>query len=320
MKVLVGPNPMGLEHALPELERDYPQLEFVHCAEAEALADGIADADIYLGWLKRDTFLAARNLKWIQSPSTGINHYLAIPELVESEVLLTNARGTHGACLAESALGMIFAFTRGIRDSIFYQQQRVWAGRELRDKLVGLTGSVMGIIGFGTVGRALARRAQAFDVRIIALDLYPAHKPEWVSELWGVDRLDDLLRESDYVVVTVPYTPQTHGMIGAEQLVLMKPSAILVGISRGGIIDQEALAQALREKRLAAAALDVTSPEPLPADSELWGLENLLIMPHVAGGTQFEAQHILDIFRENLGRFLRGDLPLRNQIDKQRGF
>jgi phosphoglycerate dehydrogenase-like enzyme len=109
-------------------------------------------------------------------------------------------------------------------------------------------------------------------------------------------------------------------MIGAEQLALMKPSAILVGISRGGIIDQRALAQALREKRLAAAALDVFETEPLPADSELWDMENLLITPHVAGGTQFETQYILDIFRENLERFMRGDLPLRNQIDKQRGF
>lgn len=109
-------------------------------------------------------------------------------------------------------------------------------------------------------------------------------------------------------------------MIGAEQLALMKPSAILVGISRGGIIDQKALAQALREKRLAAAALDVFETEPLPADSELWDMENLLITPHVAGGTQFETQYILDIFRENLERFMRGDLPLRNQIDKQKGF
>jgi phosphoglycerate dehydrogenase-like enzyme len=138
--------------------------------------------------------------------------------------------------------------------------------------------------------------------------------------LWGFGRLGDLLRESDYVVVTVPRTPQTLGMIGAEQLALMKPSAILVGISRGGIIDQRALAQALREKRLAAAALDVFETEPLPADSELWDMENLLITPHVAGGTQFETQYILDIFRENLERFMRGDLPLRNQIDKQRGF
>ena len=320
MKVLLGPNPMGLEKCLPNLKKEYPQVEFVYCAEQEAIADAITDADIYIGWLNSAVLLAAKNLKWIQSPSSGIDSYLNIPELVESDILLTSARGTHSVCLAESVLAMIFAFTRGIRDAMLRQQQHVWATPEIRGKLVELTGSTMGIIGFGTVGRALAKRAQVFDMRIIVVDLYPADKPDYVSELWGFDHLGDLLCESDYVVVTVPRTPQTLGMIGAEQLTLMKPSAMLVGISRGGIIDQVALAQALREKRLAAAALDVFEPEPLPADSELWDLENLLITPHAAGGTQFENQYILDIFRENLERFMRGDLPLRNQIDKQRGF
>ena len=319
MKVLVGPNFMDLEQALPELRRNFPQVEFVYCAKSEALADAIADADIFVGWLGRDIFLAAGSLKWIQSPSSGTNYYLAIPELVESDVLLTSARGTHGACLAESALGMILAFTRGIRDGVLCQQRRVW-GSKMRPSLVELTGAALGIVGFGTVGRALAKRAQAFDMRILAVDLSIADRPDWVCELWGLDRLSDLLRESDYVVVTVPYTPQTRGMIGAEQLALMKPGAMLVGISRGGIIDQAALARALRKGRLAAAALDVFSPEPLPEDSDLWDLDNLLIMPHVAGGTQFEHRYILGIFRENLGRFLRGELPLRNQIDKQRGF
>ncbi len=320
MKALIGFNPMGLEAAIPDLRRRYPEIEWLHCPSHEDTTEWIVDADIYLGWLSQEAFLAAEKLKWIQSPSSGINSYLAIPELVESDVLLSSASGTHGACLAESALGMIFAFTRGIRTSVFRQQEHVWALREIRPTLTELTGSTMGIIGFGAVGRALAKRAQAFDMHIIAVDVYPADKPDYVNELWGLDRLSDLLRESDCVVVTVPYTPQTIGMIGAEELALMKPSAMLVGISRGGIIDQEALATALRDERLAAAALDVCKPEPLPADSDLWDLENLLITPHIAGGTQFERQHILGIFYENLERFLNGDLPLRNQIDKLRGF
>lgn len=320
MKVLIGVNPMGLENAIPDLQSKYPQVEFVYCPKREDTVQFIADADIYMGWMNRDIYLAAKKLKWIQSPSTGVDYYLAIPELVQSDVLLTSARGTHGACLAESVIGMILAFTRGIRDSILAQQKRVWAGREIRSRLVELTGSTMGLIGFGVLARSLAKRAQAFDMRIIAVDLYPADKPEYVSELWGIERLNDLLRESDYVVVTVPRTSKTRGMIGAEQFALMKPSAMLVGISRGGIIDQAALAQALRERRIAAAALDVFEPEPLPADSELWGLDNLLITPHVAGGTQFECQHVLEIFDENLERFLQGKLPLRNQVNKQEGF
>jgi D-2-hydroxyacid dehydrogenase (NADP+) len=320
MKALIGANVMGLENAIPDLEKAYPKVEFASCARREDTADAIADADVYMGWLNQDIFRAAKKLKWIQSPSSGTDYYLAIPELVQSDVLLTSASGTHGACLAESALGMIFAFTRGIRDAIVSQQQHSWAIRQIRPKLVELTGSTLGIIGLGKVGRALAERAQAFGMRIVAVDLYPVDKPDYVEQLWGLESLGDLLREADYVVVTVPRTPQTRGMIGAEQLSVMKPGAILVGISRGGIIDQEALVQALREKRLVAAALDVCDPEPLPEDSELWDLENLLITPHVAGGTQFEAQHVLEIFRENLERFLEGDLPLRNQVDKARGF
>jgi phosphoglycerate dehydrogenase-like enzyme len=171
------------------------------------------------------------------------------------------------------------------------------------------------------VGRALAKRAQAFDVRILALDAYGGDKPEYVAELWGVDGLDELLRQSDYVVVTVPYTPQTDSMISTEQFALMKPSAMLVVISRGGIVDQLALAKALREGQIARAAIDVAVPEPLPPEDELWDLDNLLITFHVAGGTQYEDRYMLAIFRENLRRFLSGDLPLRNQVEKKgKGF
>lgn len=320
MKVLVGANPMGLEEAFPDLRNKYPEIEFIHCANRGDLEKFIVDADIYMGWIGREQFLAAENLKWIQSPSSGINYYIAIPELVDSDVLLTSARGTHGACLAESTMAMILAFTRGVRDCVLNQPEHNWGARNVRSKLVELTGSTMGIVGFGMVGRTIAKRACAFDMRVIAVDLYPDNKPDDVSELWHLDRLPDLLSESDYVVVTVPYTPQTDGMIGAEQIAFMKPSAMLVGISRGKIIDQKALAEALHENHLGAAALDVTYPEPLPPEDDLWDAPNLLIMPHIAGGTQFEGKHILDIFYENLERFLKGDLPLRNQIDKKRGF
>lgn len=320
MKVLIGGNSTGLEQAIPDLQTKYPDIEFAHCPSRDDTAAWIGDVDIYLGWLDRAAFLEAKQLKWIQSPSTGVNYFLAIPELAESDVLLTSASGTHGPGLAESVLGMIFAFTRGIRDAIHAQQQHEWAIRQIRPKLVELTGSTMGIIGFGNLGRSLAKRAQAFDVRIIATDVFPTHKPDYVAELWGPDRLDDLLRQSDYVVVTVPYTPETDGMIGAQQLALIKPDAMLIGISRGGIIDQDALADALRENRLAAAAIDVCKPEPLPADSELWDLKNLLITPHAAGGTQFERERVLEIFYENLERYLNGNLPLRNQVDKELGF
>jgi phosphoglycerate dehydrogenase-like enzyme len=307
-----------LEKAIPDLNAAYPGVEFVHAATLPNIVAQIADADVYLGWLNREMFLAAKNLRWIQSSSSGVNHYLAIPELAASDVLLTSASGTHAIALAESTLAMILAFTRQIRT--FVQQQAEHRWKESRARMRELTGSVMGIVGFGAVGRALAPRAAAFEMQVLAVDVVPVNKPDCVQELWSIERLPDLLRRSDFVVVTVPYTPDTDGMIGAAQIAQMKPGALLVGISRGRIIDEAALVEALRDGSLSAAALDVFAQEPLPADSELWDIENLLITPHAAGGTQFEGQYILEIFRENLERFLQGVTPLRNQVDKRRGF
>jgi len=320
MKVLIGASLMGLEKAIPDLKAKYPDVEFAYCDKREALASMIAGADVYMGWLDRDTFLAAKKLKWLQSPSSGVNHYLAIPELAASDVILTSASGTHGACLADSVFGMILAFTRCIKDFVLKQQKREWAFQQFRPQMVELTGSTMGIIGFGAVGSAVARRAVAFGMRVVAVDMLPVSKPDTVEALWGLDRLHDLLNVSDYVVVTVPYTRETDGMIGAAEIAQMKPGALLVAISRGRVIDEDAMIVALKSGHLRAAALDVFAQEPLPPDSELWDMPNVLITPHAAGGTQFERQYILDIFYENLNRFLRGDLPLRNQVDKQRGF
>ena len=184
MKVLIGGNPMNLESAIPDLQMKHPDLNFVHCPDRGQTAEYIADADIYMGWLSTEVFLAAKKLKWIQSPSSGINYYLAIPELVESDVLLTSARGTHGSCLAESTMGMIFAVTRGIKASILDQERREWNNRAIRPTMVELTGSTMGIIGFGAFGRTLAKRAAAFDMNVIAVDVFPNNKPDHVAEIW----------------------------------------------------------------------------------------------------------------------------------------
>jgi len=319
VKVLIGLAP-GLPEAVPELRKDYPQVKFESILEVDDLEAAIADADVYVGLLNRNLFLAAKRLKWIQAPSAGVEAFLAIPELVESDVRLTNARGVSSACVAESAMAMILAFTRGIKEAVLNQQKRAWSFFEIRSHMVELTGSTMGIIGLGAIGRALAKRAKAFDLRILAVDINPIQKPDEVDALWGIERLEDLLRQSDYVVITVPYTPQTRNMIDEEQLALMKPSAMLIVVSRGGIVNEKALARALREKRLAAAALDVFEAEPLPPDSELWDIPNLLITPHIAGATQYEAQRLLALFRENLDRFLEGRFPLINEVDKLRGY
>ena len=322
MKVLIGPNgDMDLENSIPELSDQFPDVEFLVSTSYVEATQQVVDVDIMVGWINQAILEAAKNLKWIQSISSGTNYYLNIPGLVDSDILLTSASGTHGACLAESAMGMIFAFTRGIRKCIQSQNTRQWSEhRYIRGNMKELTGSTMGIVGFGASGRALARRAFAFDMRIVAVDMLPIDKPEYVDHLWGIDQLSDLLQTSDYVVIMAPYTDQTKAMIGTEELAEMKTSAMLVIMSRGGIVDQDALAKTLKNGHLFAAASDVFSPEPLSANSDLWDLENMLITPHIAGGTQLEGQYVTQIFFENLKRFVRGDYELKNLVHKKRGF
>jgi D-2-hydroxyacid dehydrogenase (NADP+) len=320
MNIVVGPNQLGLEQVVPHLAEDFPQVNVQLCSEPAEYGRILEEADILWGWCNREEFLRARKLRWIQAPSTGVNGFMAIPEFVSSEVLLTNARGTHGPSLADQAMGMILWHTRKLGVSMERQREHRWASAELRNHLLELTGSTLGIIGFGVIGRALAKRAAAFDMRIVAVDVIPQDKPPYVTRLDALDGLPTLLTEADYVVVTVPYTPSTVKLIGADEINQMKDGAFLAGISRGGIIDETALAQALRNGKLAGAALDVCEQEPLPTSSELWDLPNLLLTPHTAGGTQFELKRLYDIMHTNMERFLRGEFPLLNQIDKQRGF
>ena len=311
---------MGLEKALPDLKKQYPSVDFVHCPNQDDLMAAIADAEIYVGWLSQDLFMAAKKLKWIQSPRSGIDYYLRIAELKDGPVLLSSASGTHATPLAESAFAMILSFTRGIRESVMDQPKHIWRTRELRSKCTVVSGTTMGIVGLGKIGRAIAKRAKAFEMKVIAVDVYTANKPDFADELWALDRLPDLLKQSDVVVCTVPGTPTSKGMIGAKEIAMMKPTAMLLAISRGGVVDQDALIAAMKSNTIAAAAVDVSVPEPLPADSALWDLPNVLITPHISGGTQYESQYVIEILSENLGKYLRNELPLRNQVDKTMGF
>ncbi|MCY4018742.1 MAG: D-2-hydroxyacid dehydrogenase [Chloroflexi bacterium] len=320
MKVLFGPTIMSLEEALGDLRERFPAVEFEYCPQIADLNQAIRTADVFVGSMTEDLFQQAGRLKWIQSPSSGVDKYLSIPQLAAGDVLLTSASGTHGPGLAESTLGTMLAFNRGLLTSVFRQQARQWSAGELRPVLLELTGMTLGIVGFGAFGQHLAERARAFGMHILAIDIRPLPKPDYVSRLGTPDRLDDLLSESDYVVVALPLTPETENLITAEKIALMKPSAMLLAMSRGGIVDQDAVARALREGRLRAAALEVMRPEPLPADSYLWDIENLLITSHIAGGTQYERRYVIEIFCENLDRMLAGNLPLRNQVDKDAGF
>ena len=246
--------------------------------------------------------------------SAGVERHL-FPELVESNVILTNSSGVHRIPISEMAMAMMLYFAKSLDKFVRLQLQRRWS-RIIPDELAGKTA---GIPGLGNVGMETAYRAKCFGMRVIALKRRPMRRPTYVDEILGPEDIERLLRESDFLIVTVPLTGETYHMIGERELKLMKPTAYIINVSRGAVIDNGALLKALKEGWIAGAGLDVFEEEPLPEDSELWELENILITPHISGGTPYYADRVIDIFCENLKRYLTGR-PIINVVDKRAGY
>ena len=317
MKVLLaaaeGENYFDLLDEVP-----IPDLQIARARTPEEIMAEIPDTEVLYGFPNAAVIDAATSLKWVQSPGAGVDWVARVPGLVESEIVVTNTRGAHAPSIAEHVFAMLLTFTRGIPQSLSWPKEHYWGRAEGYRALREMYRSTMGIIGCGAIGQAIARRALAFEMDVIAVDANPCDPINGV-ELLPPDRLDDLLARSDAVVVTVPYTAETHHLLNEQTIGRMRNDAYLIGISRGGIIEEQALANALREGRLAGAAIDVTETEPLPADSPLWDTPNLLITPHLAGASGPKEKRCVEIFRDNLVRYAAGE-PMINVIDKRRGY
>ena len=278
----------------------------------------IADADIVLGFVTREMFLAARRLRWVQSISSGVDMFL-YDEFRGSEVVLTSEKGLVGEHLADHGFGLLLMLTRQLATALKHGPD-AWNHRpEMRRQEIELTGTVMGIFGFGGTGRAMARRAAAFGMTVNALDRDPVPTSPEVDPVWGPDRFDDLLETSDVVSICCPLTPETRGRFDASAFARMRPTAYLVNVTRGEVMVEDDLADALESGQIAGAGLDVAPREPLPADSRLWSLPNVVMTPHTAGASQFRAARNLDRFVDNLARFRAGE-PLEGVIDKALGY
>ncbi len=328
IKVLIAANQRLDLWTAPEwfsdrLSREFPQIQVTRITNNDAIAQEIRDAEVALAAsIRPEQFLAAKSLRWIHSPSAAVNQFL-FPELVNSDVILTNGRDVHGPVVAEHVIALIFALAKNIPAAVRFQQKHVWgqeiswlAGQRPRE----LAGATLGLIGLGSIGRAVAKHAVALGMQVIAVRQHPERdRPEFVHEVLPSSRLDDLLSRSDYVVLAAPVTQSTQNMISSQQLAKMKPDACLINVSRGALVYEPALIETLRERKIRGAALDVFETEPLPSDSPLWDLENLLITPHTAGMTEklWERQYAL--FSENLRRYLNRQ-PLLALVDKQSGY
>ena len=295
-----------------ERDRQVPDVE-------EDLNTMLAQAEVIFGELlfPENLFSRAPRLKWIHIESTGIDRYLPT-EIFDGNAIITSSRGAVAIPIAEHVLGFILMLAKNAPRLLSNKQKRRWdrfTNSELRGRTVG-------IIGLGTTGMEVARLAKGIGMKVIATKR-SAPKRESniteVDELYPHGDLYQMLSTSDFVVIAVPLTMETRKMIGVEELRLMKPTAYLINVARGQIVDQSALIRALREGWIAGAGLDVFETEPLPTDSELWELPNAILSCHIAGWSDKRSQRIIGLFCENLRRYLAGE-QLLNVADRQKGY
>ena len=301
---------------LSQIARDHGHEPLVAADEAEAVSLA-GEAEIIMGHFQPAVCAAAPNLRWIQSFSTGMDKFL-FPDLVaRDEVAISNVAGLYAPQGGEHAWALLLALTRGIDAAIRSNAERKWSG----GATVELTGLTLGVIGMGGFGIEMVKRAAGYDMQVIAVDPVRRDPPPGVDELKDNSRenIHDLLQRADVVMMACPRTEKTYHMIGAAELALMKESAYLVNVTRGGIIDEDALCQALADGQIAGAGLDVTEVEPLPAESPLWDAPNIILTPHRAGASQHRPRKVYEFFAAQLERYVKGEQVL-NIVDKRKGY
>jgi len=288
-------------------------------AGQEHVAEALFEADIFCGHAKVpvdwDGVVHQGRLQWIQSSAAGMDHCL-VPSVIASDIIVTSASAVLADQVAEHTLGLIIAWCRSFPVFFRAQQKKEFIRRPTRD----LHHGTVGIVGFGGVGRRLAELLAPMKTRLLATDMFPVEKPDHLEALWPADRLDDLLEQSNTVVLSLPLNEMTRGMMNVTTFGKMPRGSLLVNAARGPLVLEEDLVAALESKHLAGAVMDVTDPEPLPPESKLWDLPSVMITPHVAGQSAWRIDNMTRMFCENLHRWHSGK-PLINRLaDKQLGF
>ena len=300
----------------------HPDVDLVEAASQTDVDRHAVDAEVVYGYLNAEQFESAASLRWIQGLDAGVEGlFRRIPALASSDVVLTNARGAGAPIIGEHAVALILALARQLPRFEQDKRDRRWDSEGALESVEYAGDKTVGIIGFGKSGKEIGWRCKALGMSVVALDRHPVDGDPIVEQVWTLDRLPELLGRADYVVVTVPQTPETVDLIGDRELRQMKRSARLIVTSRGRIVNQDALVQALKEGVIAGAGLDTVDEEPLPAEDELWSLPNVIITPHIAGNAEPELleRRTFAIFAENLRRYLAGQ-PLLNVVDKRLGY
>lgn len=304
------------------LRRCYPTVDFVEGSSPTLIQRHVVDSEVVYGYLNAEQFESATSLRWIQVLGAGVENVLGdVPSLASSDVVITNGRGAGAPMIGEHALAIILALARQFPRFDKDKRDRRWDSDFALNSVEYVGNKTVGIIGFGKSGREIGWRCKALGMSVLAVDAHPIDGDPIVEQVWMLDRLSELLQRVDYVVVTVPQTPETIDLIGQKELGLMKSSARLVVTSRGRIVNQQALVDALKEGDIAGAGIDTFDEEPLPVESELWSTPNVIITPHIAGNAEPEIldRRTFEIFYENLRRYF-ADESLINVVDKKLGY
>jgi phosphoglycerate dehydrogenase-like enzyme len=308
---------VGLDDAsFAELKKSAPASVRLVFPPPDQFAGEIVNADALISpQITRDQLRSAKNLRWLQILNSGVED--VAPLTRETNITLTNLKVVLGPEVADHAMALLLALTRGLNETI--PARGKWEPPENVAQLTELNGKTAVIIGVGGVGTQIATRANAFGMSIIGVDLKDAAPAAFIRQMVKPGQIDSVLPLADVVFVTVPETPATKGMIGTAQFQQMKRGAYFIAVSRGTVYSMDGLVQALSSKRLAGAGVDVTDPEPLPRNHPLWKFKNVVITPHIAGASDRSLARVLELLRENINHFAAGE-PLLNTVDKNQGY
>lgn len=304
------------------IRRRWPEMRVVHLPDYERIPVELPDTDIFVGAsLRPEQFAHAKKLKWIHSTAAGVTQ-LMYPELKNSGVLITNPSGLFSPGMGEHVIGMMVLLARNFMDSVRYQDKHIWAQNEVSSipgPITELSGETMLIVGYGSIGREVAKRARAFDMRIWGMTRSGKGEESLVEKILPISALDAALPQADWVILAAPDTPDTHKMFNADRFARMKRGARLINMGRGSILDEAAFANALNTGQIRGAAIDVAVTEPLPPDSPLWHAKNLFITPHTAGVSDRLWQGETKILMDLLERWFANQ-EMFNVVDVSAGY
>lgn len=300
----------------------WPEMRVVHLPDYDRLPAELPDTDIFVGYsLRAEQLTHAKKLKWIHSTAAGVAQ-LMYPELRDSGIVVTNPSGIFSPPMAEHTMGLLLALARNFPDSVRHQDRSHWGQQDMWDlpqRFTELSGKILLIVGFGSIGRDLAKRASAFDMRVWGVTRSGKSASPHAEKIVPASQLEEVLAQADYVVIAAPETSETRHLIGGTQIARMKPGARLINVGRGSLLDEKALIQALEKGSLGGAALDVTSIEPLPADSPLWKAPNLFLTPHTSAVSDRLWDRETGLLMDLLERWFEGR-EMFNQVDFARGY